>query len=129
MQIAQLVNVAGYTTIIYWLAENQIYQYGSSLSFAPRYAYAIDENGRIKAFSHRQFLGYSLDGEAARWRPWDKTEDKWDALYCDWGSINGRKKGTVGYPGVPEDMEGTTGEKTGLAAYWKNLKAFCPCST
>ena len=126
LQIAQLVNVAGYTTIIYWLAENRIYQYGSNLSFAPRYAYAIDENGKIKAFSHRQYLGYSLDGEAARWRPWDKTEDKWDALYCDWGSINGRKKGTVAYPGTPEDMEGTTGEKTGLATYWTASSGLLP---
>lgn len=126
LQIAQLVNVAGYTTIIYWLAENQIYQYGSNLSFAPRYAYAIDENGKIKAFSHRQYLGYSLDGEAARWRPLDKTTDKWDALYCDWGSINGRKKGTASFPEPPEDMEGTTGEKTGLAGYWKVSQGFLP---
>ena len=114
LQIAQLSNIDGYTTIIYWLAENQIYQYGSSLTLAPRYAYAMDEKGQIKAFSHRQYLGYSLDGKAPKWRPWNNTRDKWDALYCSWGSINGRKKGTVGCPSVPFDMEGATGEKTGV---------------
>ena len=54
LQIAQLANIDGYTTIIYWLAENQIYQYGSSLTLAPRYAYALDEKGQIKACSHLQ---------------------------------------------------------------------------
>ena len=126
LQIAQLANIDGYTTIIYWLAENQIYQYGSSLTLAPRYAYALDEKGQIKAFSHRQYLGYSLDGEAPKWRPWDNTRDKWDSLYCDWGSINGRKKGTVGCPSVPFDMEGATGEKTGLAGYWQAAQGLLP---
>ena len=126
LQISHLTNIDGYTTIIYWLAENQIYQYGSGLTLAPRYAYALDEKGKIKAFSHRQHLGYALDGEAPKWRPWDNTADKWDALYCDWGSINGRKKGTVGFPSVPFDMEGATGEKTGLAGYWKASQGLLP---
>lgn len=126
LQIAQLLNIDGYTTIVYWLAEHQIYQYGGGLTFAPRYAYALDENGKIKAFSHRGYLGYSLDGPAPQWRPWDVTEDKWDALYCDWGSVNGRKKGSVGFPGVPLDMEGSTGEKTGLAGYWKAAQGARP---
>ncbi len=126
LQIAQLANIGGYTTVLYWLAENQICQYSSNLSLVPRYAYAVDEKGKIKAFTHRQYLGYSLDGAAYEWWPWDSTADKWDALYCDWGSINGRKKGTAGYPEVPEDMEGTTGEKTGLAGYWKTSQGFFP---
>lgn len=126
LQISHLTNIDGYTTIIYWLAENQIYQYGSGLTLAPRYAYALDEKGQIKAFSHRQYKGYALDGKAPKWRPWDNTVDKWDALYCDWGSINGRKKGTMGYPKVPWDMEGTTGEKMGLAGYWKASQGFLP---
>ena len=126
LQIAQLLNISGYTTILYWLAENSIYQYSSILTLAPRYAYALDEKGRIQAFSHRQYGGYGLDLETNQWRPWNNTSDKWDAIYCDWGSINGRKKGTMGYPEVPWDMEGATGEKTGLRGYWEASQGFLP---
>ena len=126
LQIAELANIGGYTTILYWLAENQIYQHGCCLSLTPRYAYAIDERGRIKAFSNRQYLGFSLDGAAARWRPIDHAADKWDAIYCDWGSINGRKRGTASFPEAPKDMAGTTGEKTGLAGYWEASEGLLP---
>ena len=126
MQIAELTNIDGCTTILYWLAENHITQYGVWLELAPRYAYALDEKGKIRAFSHRQSGGYAMDAPSQKWRPMKNSKDKWDALYCDWQSINGRKRGSVGWPKVPEDMTGTTGEKTGLAGYWAAVNGELP---
>lgn len=126
LQVGQLANIDGVTTILYWLAENHITQYGSWLELVPRYAYALDEKGKIRAFTHRQNSGYGLDGPAARWRPWRNSTDKWDALYSDWQSINNRKRETVGWPRVPEDMTGTTGEKTGLTQYWRLSQGALP---
>lgn len=126
LQIAQLANIDGVTTILYWLAENHITQYGAWLELVPRYAYALDEEGKIRAFSHRQYGGYGLDGPAARWRPWKNGSDKWDAFYCDWQSICGRKRGTVSWPTLPAEMAGSTGEKTGLAGYWTGSDGVLP---
>ena len=126
LQIAELANIEGYTTILYWLAENHITQYGAWLELVPRYAYALDEKGKIRAFSHRQSGGYAMDAPSQKWRPVKNSTDKWDAVYCDWQSINGRKRGSVGWPRVPEDMAGTTGEKTGLAGYWTAARGALP---
>lgn len=126
LQIAELTNIDGYTTILYWLAENHITQYGAWLKLVPRYAYALDEKGKIRAFSHRQSGGYAMDAPSQKWRPVKKSADKWNALYYDWQSINGRKRGSVGWPKVPENMTGTTGEKTGLAGYWAAVNGELP---
>lgn len=126
LQIAELTNIEGYTTILYWLAENHITQYGAWLELVPRYAYALDEKGKIRAFSHRQSGGYAMDAPSPKWRPVKNSTDKWDALYCDWQSINGRKRGSVGWSRVPEDMAGTTGEKTGLTGYWTAARGELP---
>lgn len=117
LQIAQLANIDGYTAVIYWLAENYITQYGSSISAAPRYAYVLDGRGALRMYSHRRYGGYGQDAPGAVWKRVHGCPDKWDAIYTDWGSINGRKKGSVLWPGVPE-LAGTTGEKAGIAEYW-----------
>ena len=120
LQIAQLANVDGYTAVIYWLAENYITQYGSSISAAPRYAYVLDGRGALRMYSHRRYGGYGQDGPDWRWRRVHGCKDKWDAIYTDWGSINGHKRGSELWPDTP-DMEGATGEKTGITGYWAAL--------
>ena len=125
LQVAQLLNVGRYTTILYWLVEREISPGGTCISAAPRYAYALDESGRIEAFSHRRSRGMAPDAAAESWRPVKGTGNRWNSLYYDWGSINGRKEGTVCWPETPsqDEMEGTTGEKTGLARYWADAKS------
>ena len=117
LQIAQLANIDGYTAVIYWLVENYITQYGSHISAAPRYAYVLDGRGALRMYSHRRAGCYGMDLPGAVWKRVHGCKDKWDAIYTDWMSINGRKKGSVLWPGVPE-LAGTTGEKTGMAEYW-----------
>lgn len=121
LQVAQLANIDGYTTIIYWLVEREIESYGCFTRGVPRYAYALNERGTVKMFSHRE-NGFLQDTYARRWRPVAGNVDKLEAVYADWGSFNNRKCGTVCWPEAPTEAEmlGTTGEKTGIARYWKD---------
>lgn len=124
LQIAQLANIDGYTAVIYWLAENDITQYGSHISAAPRYAYVLDGRGALRMYSHRRYGGYGADLPGAVWKRVHGCKDKWSAIYTDWGSINGRKRGSELWPDTP-DTEKTTGEKTGITEYW-GARGDCP---
>lgn len=120
LQVAELRNVGNITTIFYWLVERKIYEYGTSLNAVPRYAYALDEKGRIKAFSHKEGGGGLYNEKQGQWHKLSNTADRWNAQYQDWNSINNRKAGAVMWGSIPllEEMTGTTGEKTGLQKYW-----------
>lgn len=120
LQVAQLVNIGVYTTILYWMLEKTVYEYGTCLGAVPRYAYALDEKGRIKAFSHKEGGGICTERKR-EWHVIRDTADRWNTQYGDWGSICNRKAGTEVWEKIPkqEEMVGTTGEKTGLWAYWK----------
>lgn len=120
IQVAQLTNIDGYTTILYWLVERTIYEYGNHLREVPRYAYALDEKGKLKAFSHKEGGGAFCTEKNTYWHPIRSADDRWWAQYQDWGSINNRKAGTCMWSVIPaqEDMVGTTGEKTGIWNYW-----------
>lgn len=121
LQVAQLLNIGKYTTILYWMVEKTISEYGTCLGAVPRYAYAIDEKGTVKAFSHKEGGGAFCQERQSRWHRLSDSADRWNAQYSDWGSINNRKAGTEIWEKFPkqEEMVGTTGEKTGLWNYWK----------
>lgn len=120
IQVAELRNIGNITTILYWLVERKIYEYGTILDAVPRYAYALDEKGRLKAFSHKDGGGAFCTERQSRWHRLSNADDRWDAQYSDWNSINNRKAGTAMWDSIPrqEEMVGTTGEKTGLWAFW-----------
>lgn len=121
LQVAQLANIGAYTTILYWMMEKTVYEYGTTVRAVPRYAYAIDEKGKSRAFSHKKGGGAFCQERQSQWHRLSDPADRWNGLYSDWGSINNRKAGTAIWEKIPkqEDMVGTTGEKTGLWAYWK----------
>lgn len=123
IQVAQLANIGIYTTLIYWMVEKTVYEYGTCLRAIPRYAYAIDENGRIKAFSHKEGGGAFCMERQSQWHRLSDPADRWNAQYSDWGSICNRKAGTVVWRTIPkqEEMVGTTGEKTGIWQYWDSF--------
>lgn len=122
IQVAQLTNIDGITTILYWMVGRTIYEYGNGMWAEPRYAYALDEKGRVKAFSHKEGGGAFCAERQSRWHPLSSNEDRWWAQYQDWGSVCNRKAGTCMWDVIPtqEDMAGTTGEKTGLWSYWEH---------
>lgn len=128
IQVAQLLNVGRYTTILYWLVGKEIYDCGTIVDAVPRYAYILGDRGGLTAFSHRRAGVYGKDTADNRWHKLSSAEDRWDARYHDWRSINNTKCGSNAFPTLPEEMTmaGTTGEKTGLWRYWRDTDGFRP---
>lgn len=120
IQVASLHAVDGYAIIVYWLVRKIFNEYGSFCDAVPRYAFALGEKGGIQAFSHVYANGFYNETRRTEWAPVTKRDDRWDTAYNDWGSINSKKAGTVMYPNELPSLIGTTGEKTGLLAYWKS---------
>lgn len=83
LQVAQLRNIGNITTIIYWLVGRDIYEYGDTLGAVPRYAYALDEKGRIKAFAHKEGGGGYGREKQTYWHKLANNDDRWYAQYQD----------------------------------------------
>lgn len=128
IQVAQLLNVGRFTTILYWLVRKEIEAYGTYVDADPRYAYVLGDRGEIVAFSHREPGLFGKDTPSVHWHRLSKTHDRWDARYHDWESINDTRCGTEAYEGIPPEaaMTGTTGEKTGLWRYWRDAEGYRP---
>lgn len=120
IQVSTLQTIGKYTAVLYWLVKHTVEEWGCSYyEVEPRYAYVIGERGGITAFSHRIPGAYGKDVAGKYWTQLTDAHERWDARYSDWGSINNTKCGTCPYPENLPDLDGTTGEKTGLLAYWK----------
>lgn len=120
VQVATLHAIDGYAVIVYWLVQNNIQEYGCCYDAVPRHAFVLGERGGITAFSHRWNGVFGKDVPAGSWHPMKNNYDRWDNRYHDWGSINDTKVGTMLYPQELPSLIGTTGEKTGLLAYWES---------
>lgn len=117
IMVEQLVTVAGYAGVIYWMICRQLDEFGVDTLWAdPADAYILTERGGLARFCHieRTFAGAYRN--CTRWYPSQGCPDKLDVPYQDWGSINNRKCGADIHPVIP-DLTGTTGEKTGLEAF------------
>lgn len=128
IQTVQLLNVGRFTTILYWLVWKEIEAYGTYVDADPRYAYVLGNRGEIVAFSHRKPGLFGKDTPSAHWHRLSSTNDRWNAVYHDWESINNTKCGSEAYEGIPVEaaMTGTTGEKTGLWRYWDGTEGYHP---
>lgn len=106
LQVAQLVNIDIYTTVIYWMVEKTVYEYGTTARAVPRYAYAIDEKGKVKAFSHKEGGGAFCTERNTQWHVLSDPADRWNAQYSDWNSINNRKARTgAGEENLPRVLQ------------------------
>lgn len=120
IMVLSVQNVDGYTALIYWMIWRRLSEYGiSEYGAEPEDAYVLTEHGGLRRFTHAErygaFYSYSRR-QLARWKPMSGNKDIGECVYSDWGSISGRKQGFYVWPECP-DLEGTTGEKTGLAEF------------
>lgn len=128
IQIAEMRNVGRFTTILYWLVAKTVSEHGVTHSTHPRFAYVLGDRGELVAFSHRRPGVYDKDRADNHWHQLATNHDRWDARYHDWGSANDTKCGSDAFGTLPAeaDMEGTTGEKTGLRRYWEDTDGCYP---
>ncbi|MGM9626966.1 MAG: PcfJ domain-containing protein [Faecousia sp.] len=112
-------NISGYTAIIYWLTAKRIDPLGYyTLETYPRDAYVIGEKGGLTRYRHTGGTGTFVT--EFRLNEWtlcqDAGRDSASVPYRDWTSNCNKKVGGFVWRRVP-DLEGCTGEKTGLAEY------------
>lgn len=107
----QVINVGKYTAIITWEHFNDIYVNGFSYKGCiPRTAAVLDEDGRLELFDYNnrwEHFPFSCE---------DYPLDGFQETYRDDDSINDTKLGGILDTVYPE-LEGTTGEKTGLGEF------------
>lgn len=113
-------NVEGYTGIFYWLVYRIINEFAiSEYGVSPKDAFILTENGGLVRYAHEVRTGwYGSSYQLSQWKLMTTNNDSIDDRYHDWGSINNQKVGAFIYKKFP-DLEGTTGEKTGLIEYLK----------
>lgn len=119
IMVQTVQNIEGYTAVFYWMVVRRIDELGIDYVDAdPMDAYVLTENGSLIRYTHVQRNSFGNYGNLLSWRLTTRCKDSYDMLYPDWGSINNKKSGGVLYEMCP-DLEGTTGEKTGLTEYIK----------
>lgn len=120
IKICTLQNIEGYTAIIYWLVSSTIHEDGwLSRNVEPDRAVVITERSGLVNYTHR-VPAFMETAMGIQWVQTSTRTDAWDSMYHDWGSFNNRKQGAVVYNENLPDMDGTTGEKTGLRVWFEN---------
>lgn len=121
--MVETVEIIGeYAGVFHWLARKNISEHGVRISIVPRYAYIISKYGRLWKYRHVEGGGYTQQRSIPHWVACSDSSDCTDAIYHSWGSINNRRSCGLLYPHIP-DLTGTTGEKTGLAMFWRTKNA------
>lgn len=114
--VVAVQTVGRYAAVVYWMVRRRIESYGCIVDAWPRDAYVIGEKGNLVRFTHSCGGGLATEADAGYWRECSGNTDTIHKAYHDWGSTNNKKVGGFLYPVVP-DLTGTTGERTGLAAF------------
>lgn len=111
--------VEEYAVVLHWLARRTYDVGGEWDAVIPRDAYVICKDGSLVRYCHTKKGQY---GETllSAWKRAALTVDGQQIKYYDHGSCNHRKLGGLVIPYVPS-LEGTTGEKTGLREYIREL--------
>lgn len=117
IMVQTVQNVEGYTTVFYWMVYRHTGEEGFCYTGAePMDAYVLTERGGLVRYTHvqRNQFGYS---SLPVWRECSQARDTHDSPYRDWGSINSKKVGTAMYDEEIPELDGATGEKTGLPEF------------
>lgn len=118
IMVVSVQNIFDYTGIFYWMVWRTVDEDGlSEYGVSPKDAFILTENGGLVRYAHELRTGwYGSARSLPRWKLMTVNHDSIDDRYRDWGSINNQKVGASIYNCFP-DLEGTTGEKTGLIEY------------
>lgn len=120
---AEVERVENYTVLLYWLIRRRWDEYGlRHTEIRPREAVVIDEKGRLIRFSHAKYtdVGESL---APAWAHRNFRDPENIPFYSHGGGMGGTCRNTIGafWWLLMPDMQGSTGEKTGLPEFVREL--------
>lgn len=119
LQDVQDLEVGGirYTVVIAWLMSRWVHDTGIADDIDPVEAYILDTDGRIiRMKRHITALGGQIGELLPHWERVQRVRDPSGIRYFSAEAINRTKIGSLPVaPIEPEQLAGTTGEKTGLA--------------
>ena len=118
MTVVTLEEINGAAVLIWWLMRKHFEQYGwAGLEVRPREAIAVAPGGKLVRFTHTK---YSECGESPE-KEWRRAQLNDRELIPFYSAEDGRPgRHTIGTYYIGDrlpDLEGTTGEKTGLVEY------------
>ena len=115
--VRMVARVDRYAAIVDWMICRSIDENGFCSTWAePMDAWVLTERGGLQRFSHVTRNSFGSYRRNNQWRCLCHNTDSVNSTYSDWGSICNKKTGAVIVPDTP-DLEGSTGEKTGLEGY------------
>lgn len=110
----QVMNIGVYTAVITWHFQSELSSDGEQNYYEyPHSAIVIDEDGKLHKF---YFWGHWEEEPIDEDEMFPETVDDFQSTYRDDNSINCTKLGGHLDEDIP-DLEGKTGEKTGLSEY------------
>ena len=108
----------GYAMLVYYLASRYLTpECEWAEEIRPREALVIDRAGRLRRFSHTIY-GETTETDRGEWKE-QKIINPEEHPFYTWGAGTGQRRtrlGAIWFDEIP-DLEGTTGEKTGLDDY------------
>lgn len=124
IRVCTLQNVEGRTAIIYYIISKHLTEYSCFYECEPEKAFVITERMTVVPYTHRRpgFTGRTVPSK--EWQITGSRLDPWDSRYSDWGSWNNTKIGSAVYTENLPDMDGSTGEKTGILTWFKEGRCY-----
>lgn len=125
--IASVERIPGNTAaIVVWMVTRHVTVDTSWTECRPFTAITIGPKGKLTGYTHVYRAEGGMVSHKEHWRKLTRRSDGMRAKYYDYDSMGHLKSGGYTWPDVP-NIDGSTGEKTGLADYvkrggqWPNL--------
>lgn len=115
--VGELVNLEQYSTVLFWMITRKVdFEGFSRFRASPWAAIVIGVGGKIWRFHHTDMGMWGKRKPGRAWTEQPRMGEPIRQRYYSWGGFNNTCQGGYYMMDIP-DMGGTTGEKTGIAAY------------
>lgn len=115
--MGELTNLGRYSTVLFWMITRRVGRNAdSTYSASPWAAIVIGESGKIWRFHHTDLTMWGKRTPGHAWQEQPRMGEPIRMRYYSWGCANNTCMGGYYRTEIP-NMDGTTGEKTGIAAY------------
>lgn len=116
VMMGQLVNLGRYTTVLFWMLRRHVDRDADSRYDADPWAAIVIGEKKIYRFAHTDMTMFGKRTAGPAWYEQPRMGEPIRQRYYSWGCVNNTCMGGFYRTEVPE-MLGTSGEKTGIAAY------------
>lgn len=114
--VSEVLNIKKQTVILTWLVKRVINRFGQSITEVLPFGAVVLIDKKLYSFKHFRSGMFGSTYQTEGWYKTTRFSDPTDCIYFDSDSWNNKMKGHLMISVLPE-MQGTSGEKTGLSEY------------